>query len=96
MNGGYTAARFSGTTLVNSLTGAPLGESTSAFTANGWFVGGGAEVAVAPGWFWRNEYRYAHYSNQAVPEINAPITINFKPAVQTFTTQAVYKFNWPG
>jgi outer membrane immunogenic protein len=96
VNGGYTGARFSGTTLLNGLSGLPSGFTTAAFTTNGWFLGGGAEVAVAPGWFWRNEYRYASYRNQAVPEQGNVISINFKPVVQTFTTQAVYKFNWPG
>ena len=96
VNGGYTSARFSGTTMVSGLSGAPFGISTAAFNANGWFLGGGVEVAVASGWFWRNEYRYARYSNQGIPEISAGVTVNFKPEVQTFTTQAVYKFNWPG
>ncbi len=96
VNGGYTSARFSGTTIVVSTSGVPNGNTTPAFTTNGWFLGGGAEVAVAPGWFWRNEYRYANYRNQAIPEQGNIISINFKPVVQTFTTQAVYKFNWPG
>jgi outer membrane immunogenic protein len=96
VNGGYTSARFSGTTLVVSTVGVPNGLTTPAFTTNGWFLGGGAEVAIAPGWFWRNEYRYASYSNRTIPEQGSIIGINFKPVVQTFTTQAVYKFNWPG
>jgi opacity protein-like surface antigen len=82
--------------LVSGLTGAPLGFTTPAFNANGWFLGGGAEVAMAAGWFWRNEYRYASYGNQSVPEQGNILSINFKPVVQTFTTQAVYKFGWPG
>jgi outer membrane immunogenic protein len=96
VNGGYTSARFSGTNMVTSTLGAPTARTTSAFTANGWFLGGGAEIAVASGWFWRNEYRFAQYTNQAIPEQNSIVTLNFKPVVQTFTTQVVYKFNWPG
>ena len=96
VNGGYTSARFSGATIVVATIGVPSGRTTAAFTTNGWFLGGGAEVAVTPGWFWRNEYRYARYGNEALPETASGITINFKPVVQTFTTQAVYKFNWPG
>ena len=96
VNGGYTSARFSGTNMVTSTSGAPTVRTMSAFTANGWFLGGGAEIAVASGWFWRNEYRFAQYNNQAIPEQNSIVTLNFKPVVQTFTTQVVYKFNWPG
>ena len=92
-NGGYAGARFSGTDLVSQLNGAPSGFSTPAFTATGWFVGGGVETAVLPSWFWRTEYRYAYYGNKVVPESTAIFNINFKPTVQTVTTQLVYKFN---
>jgi len=95
---GYTAARFSGTTLVNTGTGAVLG-STAGFTATGWFLGGGLEAALTPNLFWRNEYRYARYDSNSIAELNAAgaptgRVINFKPEVQTVTTQLVYKFNW--
>ena len=46
------------------LNGAPSGFSTPAFTANGWFLGGGVETSLLPGWFWRTEYRYAYYGNK--------------------------------
>ena len=108
VNGGYTSARFSGTNMVNTGAGAPTTFTTPAFTANGWFVGGGTEMAMhsllgmplGPGWFWRNEYRYASYRNTTLPD-TAPggglqASINFKPAVQTVTSQLVYKFNTGG
>jgi outer membrane immunogenic protein len=103
VNGGYTSARFDDGSMVGMATGIQSGFATPAFRTNGWFVGGGTETSVANGWFWRNEYRYAHYDNEAIPDINrsspAPFTafnnINFKPTVQTVTTQLVYKFN-PG
>jgi outer membrane immunogenic protein len=94
VNGGYTSTRFSGATEVLMATGIPTGITTPSFTTNGWFLGGGVETSVAPGWFWRNEYRYASYNNSALTE--APPTgfaINFKPTVQTVTSQIVYKFN---
>jgi opacity protein-like surface antigen len=55
-------------------------------------------VAVAPGWFWRTEYRYARYRNTTLPDTNgagaANNSITFKPEVQTFTTGIAYKFGW--
>lgn len=93
VNGGYTAARFSDTNLGNFISGAPSGFSTPGFTANGWFLGGGVEASVAPNWFWRTEYRYAYYGNKVIAESPAFLDINFKPTVQTVTSQIVYKFN---
>ncbi|HMJ40960.1 MAG TPA: outer membrane beta-barrel protein [Pseudolabrys sp.] len=98
-NAGFTSARFSGTNMVFTVTpfsGTASGNTTPAFTTNGWFLGGGMEVAVGSGWFWRNEYRYARYKNQTLADTGPVIAadINFKPAVQTITTQAVYKLNW--
>lgn len=93
VNGGYTAARFSGTDLVFRTDGTPTGFSTPGFTANGWFLGGGVETAVSPGWFWRTEYRYAYYGTKTLAESPANNIITFKPTVQTVTSQIVYKFN---
>jgi outer membrane immunogenic protein len=86
--------------------------TTPSFTRGGWFVGGGTEYAVtwlAPGFFVRSEYRYADYGTQSLTDVvNGPPVaifpglisqlnnINFKPVVQTITTQLVYKFNWGG
>lgn len=93
MNGGYTSARFSGTTMVNGFNGTPRGITTPAFTTNGWFLGGGVETSVAPNWFWRTEYRYAYYGNKVIPESPNFFDFNFRPTVQTVTSQIVYKFN---
>ena len=97
INGGYTSARFSGTDLVNSITGASALASTQAFTTHGWFLGGGVEMALFPGWFWRTEYRYSYFDSKDVPEISTAgatlSTFTFKPTVQSVTTQLVYKFN---
>ncbi|MEW6452508.1 MAG: outer membrane beta-barrel protein [Pseudomonadota bacterium] len=97
---GYTGARFSGATLTPQVAGFATGV-TPGFTRNGWFLGGGMEVAVTSGWFWRNEYRYAYYGTQTINDTNiatgaALSNITFKPTVQTVTTQVVYKFNPPG
>jgi outer membrane immunogenic protein len=95
-NAGYTGARFSGTNMVLTTTGAATDFTTPAFTANGWFLGGGVETSVAPGWFWRTEYRYAYYGSKTFAETSPTIgtaNFTFKPAVQTVTTQLAYKFN---
>jgi outer membrane immunogenic protein len=96
VNGGYTGARFSGANLVFTFDGTSSGNSTPAFTANGWFLGGGVETMLAPNWYWRNEYRLANYGSKTLPDTGALGTgpsITFKPTVQTATTQLVYRFN---
>jgi outer membrane immunogenic protein len=97
-NGGFTSARFSGTDQLFTSTGISSGISTGSSTANGWFLGGGVETSLAPGWFWKTEYRYAYYPTKTYDESFAggiPLgrSITFKPTVQTVTTQVVYKFN---
>ena len=94
VNGGYAGARFSGASMVTTFAGAPTASSTPAFTASGYFLGGGVEAAIAPGWFWRNEYRYAYYGSKVLPDNSGAFSsIYFKPTVQTVTTQLVYKFD---
>jgi outer membrane immunogenic protein len=95
MNGGYIGGRFSSASMVDTHNGAATGFSTAAFTANGYFMGGGVEAAIMPGWFWRNEYRYAYYGSKVLPDTGpgAASSIYFKPTVQTVTTQLVYKFD---
>jgi outer membrane immunogenic protein len=109
LDGGYTNARFSSATMTDPSGGlffAAATGNTPAFTAAGWFVGGGTEyalTALANGLSWRTEYRYAEYGKQTlvttvsgIPPV-VPVTqlnnINFEPAVQTVVTQLVYKFN---
>jgi outer membrane immunogenic protein len=99
VNAGYTMAHFTGTTMFFVATAAPFGGfTTPSFTADGWFLGGGVEAQLSGGWFWRNEYRYASYGSESVSD-TSPLAgalirnnINFKPDVQTITTQLVYKF----
>jgi len=46
----------------------------------------------------RTDYRYATYSRKTLSDTNGAggvdNSITLKPAVQTVTTQAVYRFNW--
>jgi outer membrane immunogenic protein len=103
VNGGYTSGHFSGTTLNNTIGGAPAGVTTPGFRANGWFLGGGTETTLSPllpsGWFLRSEYRYSYLNSQTIPEIPAgggvaTRAITFHPTEQTLTTSLIYKFNW--
>ena len=98
-NAGYTNAHFTSAHMVNTITLAPLAFSTPAFSRGGYFIGGGTETTFAPNWYWRTEYRLAHYGNEVLSDTNGAglfvNNLNFKPTVQTITTQLVYKYN-PG
>jgi outer membrane immunogenic protein len=108
VNGGYSGSEWSGTTLLNTLSGLPSGAHTNSFTQNGWFIGGGVENSLnffgvsAPGWFMKTEYRAAYYDTKNISELfdgtNALVgrDITFKPLVQTISTSLVYRFNWTG
>ena len=70
VNGGYSGSHWSGTTLLDTLSGDPVGAHTDSFNRNGWFVGGGVENNLnifgitAPGWFMKTEYRSAFYDTE--------------------------------
>ena len=108
VNGGYSGSHWSGTTLLDTFSGFPMGVHTNSFNRNGAFIGGGVENNLnifgitAPGWFMKTEYRAAYYGRQNITEwtngTNLPFgnDINFKPWVQTISTSLVYRFNWGG
>jgi len=95
---GYTQTHFGGTSLVPDGPGGPAGSiQLESYTAGGWFLGGGLEVAMHDGWFWRSEVRYSEYSKDARVITGAPVAsaaLNFEPVVETATSEIVYKFNW--
>jgi outer membrane immunogenic protein len=106
VDGGYSYAEFSGSTLVNNVTGLAAA-TTPSFHRNGWFLGGGVENSLnffgisAPGWFMKTEYRVAEYERAVLPETVAPgvgtgLAVSVKPIVQTVSTSLVYRFNWGG
>src|SRR5216684_5255544 len=107
VNGGYSYAEFSSSTLLNNATGLAVA-TTPSFNRNGWFVGGGVENSLnifgiaAPGWFMKTEYRAAYYNKKNISELvdgtNALVgrDITFSPVVQTISTSLVYRFNWTG
>ena len=108
-NGGYTQSRFDQINF--SFTTSPFEPfgAIGAHTYNGWFIGGGTEIALAglfglplpAGLFWRSEYRFSSFNSADLP-INTVVGVptNFSehmsPNVQTITTSLVYKFNWWG
>jgi outer membrane immunogenic protein len=105
VSGGYTQARFSRVDLFFVPFNPPFDEGAHlpATTYSGWFLGGGTEFMVIPGWFVRSEYRYARYDDKLVPMLvsatGAPLfgrgTFNEK-FVQTIRTELVWKWNWGG
>ena len=108
VNGGYSGSHWSGTTLVDAFSGAPVGGHTDSFNRNGWFIGGGVENNLnifgitAPGWFMKTEYRSAFYDKKSVPLLvdgtNLPAgnSLRFNSWNQTISTSLVYRFNWGG
>jgi outer membrane immunogenic protein len=86
---GYTETHFGAANLGG-------GAHLSSYDAGGWFLGGGLEVAMHDGWFWRSEVRYSDYSSDVRTETGVATAFNvtFNPVVETATSEIVYKFNW--
>jgi outer membrane immunogenic protein len=107
VNGGYSYAEFSGSTLLSNV-GSIAVATTPSFHRNGWFVGGGVENSLnifgfsAPGWFMKTEYRAAEYQRVNLGETSLltgalnGFGVSVKPIVQTVSTSLVYRFNWGG
>jgi outer membrane immunogenic protein len=108
VNGGYSGAHYSSTTLLGVTTGLPSGAHINSFNQNGFFIGGGVENNLnifgitAPGWFMKTEYRSAFYGRKTADELfdgtNLPVgnSIRFNTWNQTISTSLVYRFNWTG
>jgi outer membrane immunogenic protein len=107
VNGGYTGANWSSTTLVDSGIGILLGAHTNSFNSTGWFIGGGVENSFDffginfPGLFMKTEYRVAQFGTTQIGQLGnngLPVfdNISFHPVVQTVSTALVYRFNWGG
>jgi outer membrane immunogenic protein len=112
VNGGYTGASWSGTTLVQAFNGSPFvpGLHTNSFNSTGWFIGGGVENSFDffginfPGLFMKTEYRVAQFGTTQIGQLSdttgLPVlglnNISFHPQVQTISTSLVYRFNWGG
>jgi outer membrane immunogenic protein len=107
-NGGYTQSRFDQINLSDVVDSDPVA-SIGSHTYNGWFIGGGTEIALSglfglplpTGLFWRSEYRYSSFNSADLPLISNGANVtgfseHMTPFVQTITTSLVYKFNWWG
>ena len=106
VNGGYSHAEFSHTTLLPNDGSSPTFQLPKQ-SFDGWFVGGGVENSLdifgisMPGLFMKTEYRLAEYNrktNTVLQMDGTPTffgdTVSFKPYVQTVSTSLVYRFNW--
>jgi outer membrane immunogenic protein len=104
VTGGYTQAHFAQATTHPVKTIPDQDPVTETFlpshTYSGWFLGGGAEAMVSPGWFMRTEYRYADYRvdnitiYQTATGLSDGTAINSHRSVQTIRSELTYKFNW--
>jgi outer membrane immunogenic protein len=107
VSGGYSQTHFTGAPVISTVAGGgPTAFVFSDVRTNGWFVGSGTEWHLSGlggllgrGWFWRNEYRIAHYGTRDITDIN-PTTgarnndIRFDPWVLTVRSELVFKFDW--
>jgi outer membrane immunogenic protein len=106
-NGGYTETRFDQINF-NDIVFSTPSVTIGSHTYNGWFVGGGTEIALSglfglplpTGLFWRSEYRFSSFNSADLPitvsGVQTGFSENMHPYVQTITTSLVYKFNWWG
>jgi outer membrane immunogenic protein len=111
VNGGFTEARFRGGEAINTFSGLAQNRTYQSFTTQGWFIGGGVDYQLTslfgifgPGWFWRNEYRFAQYDKKDFVSCNdvgglcgsafSSSSIRFDPVVQTIRSELVWKFNF--
>jgi len=87
---GYTRARFTDAAV-----------TVPSHTYSGWFIGSGVETKLSgflgilgPGWFWRNEYRFADYRSTSFSNGPLVTSVSVRPFVQTVRSEITYKFNW--
>jgi outer membrane immunogenic protein len=89
--GGYTQARFEGTT---TLFDDPAFSFSNDRTFNGWFVGGGVDTRLAASnWFLRLEYRFSQFDNERFFSDDELSRVDFEPTVHSVRTTLTYKFS---
>jgi outer membrane immunogenic protein len=101
VGGGFTEARFSGTTLTDFGLGRTAFDTMQSQTYRGWFLASGIEAMLPglPGWSVKTEYRFADYDSKDVTIFNPDGTpsgafANIRPFVQTVRAGVAYKFGW--
>jgi outer membrane immunogenic protein len=90
--GGYTEARFSGTTLVPNARGVVNVSSLPGNTSHGAYVGAGIETEINRYWSLRAEYRNAYLGTSRFTEPITGDVFVVHPTVQTFRIDLTYKF----
>jgi outer membrane immunogenic protein len=80
---GYTQAKFDLTSTIGSLNVPEF---------KGYFVGGGVESQIAPGWSVRAEYRYSQFDRESVFNVPAVIDVGLEPSMHTTRLSLTYKF----
>jgi outer membrane immunogenic protein len=94
INGGFTQAHFTGGSFAN-FDGASTAFSLGSQTFDGWFLGGGIEAMLFPGWFIKTEYRFADYETRDIPFSGNDVNHERShPFVQTVRAELIYRFNW--
>jgi outer membrane immunogenic protein len=108
-DGGYAHAQFKGGPERTTFVGGPFAAGVATGIVlpnqsyNGYFLGGGTEYMISPGWFVKSEYRLARYGSETTAVIVGPTAtvagvasgaVTLKPVVQTVSAELVYKFNW--
>jgi outer membrane immunogenic protein len=106
VSGGYTEAEFDSVTIRSLTTGLPVGLHIGDRTYDGWFLGSGYEYQLgwlAPGLFWKTEYRFAEYDRQSNPVLVSAtglplggVAVDSEKYVQTVRTELVWRWNWGG
>ncbi len=97
LTAGFSRAYFDHVNFNFALAGNPsLGLYTSAFTANGYFLGAGIEAIVYKNWSLKGEYRYASYDRENLGIQGSPILVGTakmptQPTTQTFIASINYK-----
>ena len=107
-SGGYSEARFGGTTSTNlfgpPFPGALTGSTTQGSTFKGWFLGAGDEYALSflPGLYWKTEARAYHYDRQTQfnyfnnTNILNGTSYDAEKWVYSVRSELVWRFNFGG
>jgi outer membrane immunogenic protein len=98
----YIAGGYAGTTERFEAFSIPAGVlvETARARLNGWYIGGGIDVAVYQNWIFGLEYRHYDFRtkdvNGTTPAGVFLETVRFDSSADTFTARLAYKFNWFG
>ncbi len=99
VSGGYASSSFS----FRANTAAPLAVEDGRTRNDGWYIGGGFDMVVAPGWTTGLEYRHYDFGNASTTTFTAqpPQGVPLENLVQNATVDTIalrltYKWDIPG